>query len=747
MDSKEHATWIQALSDWLLEQPDVEAILVNPESQKVSIATLGQIKDEDRLRVHFQSIVEEIEHEIFSYKEDLGKDSGRKHSSNVQIRNLENQTLIERKSCPTAPKFWRWRDIPWPESSEDEHDEPDWKIQLGLSALCGAFALAGYLTSSESGVSWLSLILYIVSMFIGGWHALEDAWLSLKKGELDIHFLMLAVAVGASLIGEFGEGAMLLFLFSTAGALEHFALERSKSEISSLFDKTPKTAIVIGEDGQESSQEVSRISVGTKIRVRAGDGFPLDGLVLEGETSANEAALTGESVPVAKNVGDPVYAGSINEGGSVLVKVTRRSTESAIQRIMRMIRESQKMKTKVESLADRYGNRYTLFVLLVTFLSFSFWYWVIGLPAFQSSETVSSAFYRAMTLMVVLSPCALVLSVPSALLASIAWGAKRGILFRGGIALEKMNYIGIVALDKTGTLTTGEMEVIRVESFPSGKEELIGEFAYNMEARTSHPIAQAIVNYGKNQNYKQIEVTDFQSSSGFGLKATIDGKTSILGRREMLEGVGKQDWLDSVETPDDGCIEVWFVREDLVGRLILKDKIRNESQSFVSSLQSMGKKVVMLTGDRRKNAEDVGSKVGIQDVYAELLPQDKVEKVREFTKDRPVMMVGDGVNDGPSLAAAHVSVAMGAKGSDVALETSEVVLMNDGLEGILQALHLAKRSRRIIIQNLVISLGTVFVMSAFVFLDWVQLSEGVFAHEGSTVIVCLNSLRLLFIKE
>lgn len=742
MAQNNHTEWLEALSEWLSNQPEVEAIRVDTESKEISIATLGAAKDEEKLRVAFQTVIERIEHQL-SLESSQIKVNSKPSSNSIEIRELGQDTLIERKSCPTAPKFWHWRKIPWP---EEEHSHVNWRTLLTFTILSGIFGAFAFFTENYTGFSYIAPLLYGISMIFGGWDACSDAMSAIKKRELDIHFLMLVVAVGASIIGQFGEGALLLFLFSLSGTFEHFALERSTKEIESLYEKKPKTALLLTDEG-ELTVPVDQVSLGSLIRVRAGDTIPLDGVVVEGSSSANESALTGESIPIDKGMGDKVYGGSINESGTIVVKVIHMASDSTIQRILSMIQESSKMKTRVESMTERYGSRYTLFVLSITALSFSIWAYSDGIPVFHSTADETSAFYKSMTLLVVLSPCALVLSVPSALLASIAWGAKRGILFRGGSALEKMNDVGIVAMDKTGTLTTGDLNVCKIESYPPGNESLVGKIAYSMELRASHPIATAISNHGKENDYKQCEVTDFRSMSGFGLKAEVNGKTCILGRREILSDLGELEFLKSLKSNDEDCIEVWLIQGDLVGRILLKDKIREESYLFIKELKKLGKKVVMLTGDRLSNAKNVADSLGITDVYAQLLPENKVDKIRDFTKEKPVMMIGDGVNDAPSLKLAHVSVAMGAKGSGIALESSEVVLMDDSLKGVLSALHLANRTKRIIWQNLFISMGTVLIMGALVLEGSVHLAHGVIAHEGSTVIVCINSLRLLWLNK
>jgi Cd2+/Zn2+-exporting ATPase len=350
-----------------------------------------------------------------------------------------------------------------------------------------------------------------------------------------------------------------------------------------------------------------------------------------------------------------------------------------------------------------------------------------------------------MTLMVVASPCALVLSIPSAILAAIAWGARHGVLFRGGAAIEKLADIDAVALDKTGTLTTGELAVVGCESFPAGREREVLELAYALEAKSQHPLARAIVRHARAQGLQALELDEFQSITGQGLRGRHDGASVLLGRRELLESGPLAEWARRLPAESTELSEVWVIGRDVVGRVLLRDQIREESRGVLEALKRNGVRTIMLTGDRRHAAESVAKELGLDEVRAGLSPEGKVEAIQEIrASGRKIAMVGDGVNDAPSLAAADVSVAMGARGSDAALEQAEVILMHDRIENFLAAQRLSRRARQIIRQNLAISLGVVVVMVGATAWGAVPLAIGVAAHEGSTLVVCLNSLRLLF---
>ena len=656
---------------------------------------------------------------------------------------------LQKPTCLTAPTLWHWRELNWPDAIEDQAETgEEWRVLGLLAGGCAVLGISGFMVSTvEAAPAWLPVIFYIGAMIAGGWDAFEDAKEGLPKGELDIHFLMLAVAVGAALIGAWAEGALLLFLFSFSGALEHFALYRTRREINSLFDAAPKSATIRDASGGEREVPVSAVNVGDVVVVKPGAQFAVDAEVIKGKSAADESNLTGEANPVPKFIGDSVYSGTINLWGAVDARVLRPVGESALQKVIRLIREAQHLKAPSQRFTDKFGTRYTIGILGLTTVMFFVWWLGFGIAPFSNTEAGFSAFYRAMTLLVVASPCALVLSIPSAILAAIAWGARHGILFRGGAAIEKMAEVDLVALDKTGTLTTGEMEVDSVESFPPGREREAAELAYSLEAHGSHPIGRAIKKYAKAQGLDPRVIDDFQAMSGKGVQGRQGQTLCVLGRRELLEDGPLAEWIKDVPEPAPEFSENWILKDDLIARILLKDQIRTESQPILEKLKAMGVRTVMLTGDRRGAAESVGRAIGIEEVRSGLTPDGKVAAILEYSKSGyKVAMVGDGVNDAPSLAAAYVSVAMGARGSDAALEQSEVVLMKDRIENYLAATDLSHRARSIIRQNLAIALGTVVLMVAAAIFGWIPLSVGVFAHEGSTVVVCLNSLRLLFAK-
>ncbi|HEU5078652.1 MAG TPA: cation-translocating P-type ATPase [Opitutaceae bacterium] len=730
--------WAETLARFLRQEAGVEAVRIDTATRKVAVATLGDINT-DALEARLAETLQAVEKQLGKQAEVppgfvFWEDGSVKEVSEV--------------SCETAPKFWKWKEFEWPEvETEAGHEEEsEWKELAVLAAGCAVFGLAGFVVERAGfGPSLLHRILYGIALLAGGWDAAKDSWENIKERKLDIHFLMLSVAIGAVSIGAWSEAVLLLFLFSSSGAMEEYAMHRTQSEIGSLLKTAPKTAALILPTGNERTIRVEEIGIGDRLRVKPGEAFAADGVVVRGKSASDESAITGEARPVEKATGDKVFSGTINLWGVVDFEVRRLPSESTLQKIIHLIRNAQKLRAPSERFTDKFGGGYTLIVLGLCAVMFLVWWLGFQLPPFNGLPGTPSAFYRAMTLLVVMSPCALVLSIPSAILAAIAWGAKHGVLFRGGAAIEKLAGINVVALDKTGTVTTGELRIVSVESFPAGRETEILELAAALEANSKHPLARAITRHAKANGIRELDTEDFESITGQGLRGSVGGAQILLGRRELLERGPLAEWARSLPLAPAEMSEVWVLGRDVVGRILLRDEIRQESRAVIDELKRKGVRLVMLTGDRTHAAEDVAKEIGIEDVRAALTPEGKVEAIQSLRAGgKRVAMVGDGVNDAPSLAAADVSVAMGARGSDAALEQAEVILMHDRIENFLAAHRLSQRARQIILQNLAISLGVVVVMALASVGTAVPLGIGVAAHEGSTVIVCLNSLRLLF---
>lgn len=668
--------------------------------------------------------------------------------------------LLEKETCLTARKLWRWREFKWVRyrprvTSIELEGAGDHRRELWLAGVCGLATAIGLLLEVGFGVGAGPVVLaaYGVAYVCGGWFPAREVWALLRRRIVDVHFLMLVVAAGAAVVGHWWEGAILLFLFSLSGGLEQFALNRTRREINSLFHATPKSATVIEPDGRESSISVTELQPGNLLRVRPDEQFAADAEIVDGHTAVNESSLTGEAHPVDKEPGDRVFSGTLNLWGSVSCKVLRRAEESALAKVIRLIREAQESKAPSQRFTDRFGTHYTYAVLGICVVLFFIWWLGFGLPPWRNTEGLESAFYRTMTLLVVSSPCALVLSIPSAILAGIAAGARHGVLFRGGGAIENLAEVRRVGLDKTGTLTTGELEVMRIESYPPGRETEVRRLAAGLAQHSHHPVSRAIYRHAAPDTTSSAPaLSDFRSHMGLGVAARwrppnqpdASAITVRLGRRKMFPG---SDWLRNLPLPYTGVTETILEAGDLHGRILFQDRIRKESRPLLRRIQDYGIRVTMLTGDRREAASAVAASLGVTDVLAELSPEQKVAAIQQWVRDgeKPAM-VGDGVNDAPSLAAAHVGVGMGVRGSDAALEQADVVLMQDRLEHFLFAFQLSRQARRIIHQNLALSLGVITVLVMGALGAQIPLTLGVLGHEGSTVVVVFNSLRLLFFR-
>lgn len=756
----------RAVADVMIEEPNLEAVTIPGDSDEVQIATLGNrpITDlEGRVKRAISNGLQSGQSSGCRLLDGMNNcqscpqplDAERRARLTI-TRSVDGATF-SRLTCPTAPTFWKWHRLRLPKFVQRELEIPtgpaeldEWKAQLAAAAICGVLGIVAHFWPAGS----TRLAIYCLAYLAGAWFAAHETWERLRRSTVDVHFLMLAVAVGSASIGAWTEGATLLFLFSLSGGLEHYALGRTQREISALFKDTPRTAIVIEESGERRETPIEELRVGMRLVVQPGSQFPVDAIIARGETAADESNLTGESNPVEKKTGATVLAGTLNLWGAVQADVLRIAAQSSLQKIIRLIREAQRSKAPSQRLTDRFGSGYTIIVMGMTLVMFFVWWRVYDLPPFVAGSKAASAFYRAMTLLVVASPCALVLSIPSAILAAIAWAARRGILFRGGAAVETLADVNLVALDKTGTITTGDLTVENIVTEPPGRPSDLGDIAASLAQHSTHPLSRALVAQGHLLNWRNLEVEHLESVSGKGISGKIDHRLCLLGRREFVESLADETTARRMRRmlPDHPSgpakPEVWVATEELVGRIQFHDEIRPQSAALIQRLRELGLRTVLLTGDRRENAEAIAREIPLDEVRGELSPDDKLSYIlRQNEQGMRVAMVGDGVNDAPGLAAAQVGVAMGARGSDTALEQADVVLMRDRLENFLSAFELSRRARRIIQQNLFLSLGTVIVLVGFALAGQIPLTLGVVGHEGSTVVVVMNSLRLLLARD
>jgi Cd2+/Zn2+-exporting ATPase len=629
------------------------------------------------------------------------------------------------------------------------------EISCGLGLV---FLLIALSVEKTSGDGPLAHALYLGAYLFAGQQGVRSAIASLREWVLDVDVLMVLAALGAAAIGAPFEGALLLFLFSFSNVLQRHAMERTQKAIESLLTLRPSEASV-KRGGEVLKVAVEDLEIGEIVIVRPGEQIPVDGVLSEGSTNVDEASLTGESMPVSKTLGSPLFAGTINQSGGVELRVSKRSEDSTLARMVKLVAEAQAEKSKTQRFLERAEQYYAMGVIAFTI-------GVFLVPYLFQGATFAHAFYRAMTIMVVASPCALIISTPATVLSAIGGAARRGILIKGGSHLERAAKIDILAIDKTGTLTVGKPSLTEIVT-PAGIHQISSPLphaaipllrvAAALEAKSEHPLAHAIVSGASLLGIELPLATDFQSTAGKGAEATIESSRYLIGSENLFRelNAGGLAELAEISKPLQamGKTCVWLgIREgdSVTARAVLAmaDTIRPAARHLADDMHRLGvRKVVMLTGDHLIVAQAIAREARVDEVRAQLLPADKLEFIRELKKEGTVMMVGDGVNDAPALAMADIGVAMGAAGTDVAMETADIVLMGDRLENIALLLGHARRARRVLLQNLIFA-SAVIVVLIFAALGFsLPLPLGVVGHEGSTVLVCLNGLRLLLIGK
>lgn len=639
-------------------------------------------------------------------------------------------------------------------ASEDEHDHgsapaflPHWmkdRWTLLLIGIGGVLFLAGW--AGEQFLNFpanLTLVLFLLSYAASGYDTAHHAIPAVLRGKFDTDVLMLAAAVGAAVLGEWAEGAFLLFLFGLGHAGEHYALDRARGAINALGQLMPKTARVRRGD-QIVEEAVSRLSIEDVVVIRPGDRIPVDGLVVLGESAVDQSPITGESVPVQKNAGSEVFAGTINQEAALEVRVTRLARDTTLSRVMKMVSEAQAQQSPTQQFTDRFTVYFVPTVLVLVVL-------VAVVPPLAGWMSFSQSFYRAMLLLVAASPCALAIGTPSAVLSGVARSARSGVLIKGGVHLENLGRLNVIAFDKTGTLTQGKFQVTDVIPLNGTQANEVLRIAAAVEQQSNHPLALAVVQAAQERNLVLPEASGLENLPGRGVRSQVEGKVVWVGSLKLLDEIDEGAVNASLRQTiarleQEGQSTMAVSREgDVLGILALTDVPRRGVSQVLARLRSLGvRRLIMLTGDNPAVAERIGGSIGVTEVRASLLPEDKLDAIRSLQDQYgAVAMVGDGVNDAPALATATVGVAMGGAGTAVALETADVALMADDLGKLPFAIGLSRASRRIIQQNLVISLGVIAMLILTSVLGLAQLSWTVIVHEGSTVLVALNSLRLL----
>lgn len=624
-----------------------------------------------------------------------------------------------------------------------KNDSP-WKIVKGhfeliAAIVSGLLIFLGWLLNIHGSQS-ISIAFFVLAFLIGGYSkAREGIDDTIQNKELNVEMLMILAAIGSAIIGYWMEGAILIFIFAISGALETYTMNKSQKEISALMEIQPEEAWRITKSGTERVH-VSELAVGDLILIKPGERVPSDGKIMKGSTTLDESAITGESMPASKEMGDEVFGGTMNVNGSITVRITKPNHESLFQKIIELVQSAQSEKSPAQLFIERFEGRYVKIVLGVVLL-------MMFLPHYLVGWSWTETFYRAMILLVVASPCALVASIMPATLSAISNGARKGVLFKGGVHLEQLSTIKAVAFDKTGTLTKGQPEVANFVVREELDSELVLLAVASIEKHANHPLASAILKYAGDTLSKQfVEPESLEDVPGLGIKAVIDKEAWKIGKKSFVD-MKKDDYslLNKAEKlGDEGKTIVFVQKEDQLAAVIaLKDMVRKESMDAIDQLKRQGLYTVMLTGDHVKTARAIAQESHVDDYIADCLPEKKAAHLKSLkSKYGTVAMVGDGINDAPALATANVGISVG-EGTDVALETADMILMKNDLLRIPEAIRLSKRMNRIIRQNIFFSIGVIVLLILSNITQLLDLPLGVIGHEGSTILVILNSLRLL----
>jgi Cd2+/Zn2+-exporting ATPase len=647
--------------------------------------------------------------------------------------NIESHDEPESKSCGSC------------EHGHDDTPLPRNALVTASGALLGAGMLLQWL---KLGPSWIGTTCFALATLAGGLLVFPAAFKALKKARLDMNVLMTVAVTGAWLVGEGAEGAAVVFLFALSELLESWSVGRARRAIASLLKLTPQTALVRGSDGVAKEVPVTEVAVGAEISVRSGSSVPLDGEVIAGESAVNQAPITGESVPVEKQPGDPVFAGTINGEGSLTVRVTKAASDSTLARIIKLVEEAEEQKAPTQRFVDKFAAIYTPAVFVIALL-------VALLPPLFMSGAWSEWTYRALVLLVIACPCALVIATPVSIVSGLTALARRGVLIKGGAHLEAVGNLRALAVDKTGTITQGRPQVTGVIALGDMSEEEVLRRAAAIDAHSEHPLAKAVVAAAQGKGISWNEATQYQSVTGRGATAVIDGHPHFIGNHKMAHELGIcsldiEARLTEIEsqgqslailghTPHEGCAGT------VLGILAIGDTLRLEVSNALTLLHDAGiQKIVMLSGDNQRTVDAIARQAGIDEAYGDLMPEQKIEHIKRLMAEHHyVGMIGDGVNDAPALALASVGIAMGAIGSDTAIETADMALMKDDLTRVAEAIALGRRTLRIIQFNVAFALVIKAVFLILAFTGHTSLWLAILADTGATLLVIMNALRLL----
>lgn len=604
--------------------------------------------------------------------------------------------------------------------------------------------IAGLLTGIAFGLAHLGVIpslvetaLYLVAIALGGYHwAREGIEELIEENEIGIEILMLAATIGSSVLGMLDEAAFLVVLYGAAEGLEEYTYARTRASIRKLLDLAPKEARVI-RNGNETIIPAEELVVGDVFAVRPGESIPTDGIIVKGRSSINDAPVTGESIPIEKKEGMNVFAATINQEGALEIKATATFEDNTLAKMVHLVEEAQEQKSKSQLFIETFGRRYSPLVLLSSLL-------LIAIPPLLGAS-FSEWATRAVVLLVAAAPCALVMSTPVAIAAGIGRAGRSGVLIKGGVHLENLGKIKAVAFDKTGTLTKGKPAVTDVVALNGDEAQLLA-LAYSVERFSEHPLAQAIVEKAKDPQMNALESTDFSALVGAGAKAEVGGRTIYIGKPALFEelGLNVQAIPDAERLKNEGKTVILVGTEkSIIGIIAIRDEVRLQARGVIDQLHRMGVKVIMLTGDNKVTARAIAREVGVDEVRADLQPEDKIKAVVALEKKYgAVAMVGDGINDAPALARATVGIAMGTAGTDAAIEAADTALMGDDLTKLVYAINLGKKARKIGLQNIVFSVLILAILIPSALIGIMTVAVAVVAHEGSELLAVANGLRV-----
>ncbi len=653
-------------------------------------------------------------------------------------------TGISESDIAGEVKSLGYRAVSYKESvvDKDEIDRKTRKRQLIEVVAAGILAIAGGILLHTEGLSLMGKILILTGIVISGHNIGRKGFLALRKLRLDMNFLMSAAVIGAILIGEWLEGGVVIILFAIAQLLESYSLARSNRAVNSLMDLSPKKAAV-KRDGEEIIIDIQEIIIGDIVSVKPGEQIPVDGNVTSGFSSVNQATITGESIPVSKKAGDPVYAGTINGDGFLEIETLKNPDDFKLSRIVKLVEEARAKRAPSQSFVDRFAAIYTPIVTVLAVL-------VAIIPPLLFNALWIEWIYRALALLVIACPCALVISTPVTVVSALTNAARNGVLIKGGIFIENLHKVRSIAFDKTGTITKGVLSVHKIIGLDNTAEEEVLQMAASIERMSQHPIGNAIVRYAEAKGISLNPVQEFRSMPGKGACGMVGGVEICVGSPSLFKGFGalkEGDFQGEIEK-EARTIVVLGSKEKTLGFIFISDTIRPESIDVVRQLKSLGvENTVMITGDNSLIAAEVGKEVGIDETGADLMPEDKVGFIESLkNRHNSVVMIGDGVNDAPALAASDIGVAMGAIGSDVALETADIALMSDDLSRVPWAYRLSKKAYRIIIANIAMAIGIKAIFIGLASAGLATLWMAVFADMGVSLMVIVNGMRALRLR-